>query len=368
GAGARAPGLLSTEADVCESSVFAVIFAANGLPEPLAAACDGPPASARFAGTRATMASIGPNPEPVDISCSDFLISPTRSFEAKSSFEEFPAGLPAGGEAARLRASESLAAFRLRARIAAAAAAGLAATRRETSTTGVFFGAAAGLRCAGLVTEAGLAVLPETDFAFARADASRLAPAARASTGLALLVAPFFAARIVLLARGTARSAKAFFLAAGLAATARFPRAAATAVLVFVPREDLLAARFLAASARAAAARFALNTADGFDAFALAVPGCFALVVLFACLVLDDFMVFLTIAMISVLLFPVPLWRRDSSRRRTNPQPFGNSEFRPGKGAKRNAPKRRSSVHNLAGLTQRDIFGRAGEELLSPHP
>jgi hypothetical protein len=152
------------------------------------------------------------------------LITATRFFEAKSSFEEFPAGLPAGGEGACLRASESLAAFRLRARIAAAAAllaavfwamrvgdstafrtgaAGLAATRRETSMAGVFFAAAAGFPRAGLLPEARLAALP-TAFAFARADAP---PVVRASTGLALRVAPFFAARIVLLARGAARAA-----------------------------------------------------------------------------------------------------------------------------------------------------------------
>src|ERR1700730_5416396 len=170
-AGARAPGLLAMDSGVWESNVFAVISAAKGLPAPLAAACDGPPAAARFARTRATMASVGPKADLVDISCSDFLITGTRPFEAKSSFEEFPAVLPAGGEAACLRASESLAAFRLRARIAAAAAllaavfcavrvgdsmalrpaaAGLAATRRETSMAGVFFAAAAGLPRAGL--------------------------------------------------------------------------------------------------------------------------------------------------------------------------------------------------------------------------
>ena len=119
-------------------------------------------------------------------------------------------GTPAGGAAACLRASESLAAFRLRARIAAAAAllaavfcavrvgdstalrtaaAGLAATRRETSMAGVFFAAAAGFSRAGLLTEARLVVLPETDFAFARGGARRLAPVA--STGLALWVATF---------------------------------------------------------------------------------------------------------------------------------------------------------------------------------
>ena len=91
---------------------------------------------------------------------------------------------------------------------------------------GVFFGAAVGFPRAGLLTEVGLAVLPETDFAFARTDAPRLAPVARASTGLALRVAPFFAARIVLLARGAARAAEAFFLAAGFAATGLFARRA----------------------------------------------------------------------------------------------------------------------------------------------
>jgi hypothetical protein len=48
---------------------------------------------------------------------------------------------------------------------------------------------------------------------------------------------------------------------------------------------------------------------------------------------LDDFMVFLTDAITSALLFPVPLWRRDGSRRRANPQPFGYFEFRPWRGA-----------------------------------
>ncbi|MGC2348318.1 MAG: hypothetical protein WA553_00070, partial [Methylocella sp.] len=97
----------------------------------------------------------------------------------------------------------------------------------------VFFGAVAGFPRAGLLTEAGIAVLPETDFAFARADAPRLA---RASTGLALRVAPFFAARIVLLTR----AAEAFFLAAGFAATGLFARRGTTAVFVFVLCAGLL--------------------------------------------------------------------------------------------------------------------------------
>src|SRR6202011_4184850 len=123
---------------------------------------------------------------------------------------------------------------------------------------------------------------------------------------MALRVAPFFAARTVLLARGTARAAEAFFLAVGFAATRLFARRATTAVFVFVLRPGLVGASFLAASARAAAARLALSTADCFDAFALMVPGFFACLVCFACFVLDDFMVFLTDAITSVLLFPVP--------------------------------------------------------------
>ena len=263
---------------------------------------------------------LGPKQNSVDISCADFLITATRTFEAKSTFE-FPAGLPAGGEATCLRASESLAAFRLRARIAAAAAllaarfsavrvgdstafrtaaAGLAATRRETSMAGVFFAAAAGFPRAGLLPEARLAALP-TAFAFARADAP---PVARTSTGLALRVAPFFAARIVLLARGAARAAEAFFLAAGFAATGLFARRVTTAVFDFVLPENLLAASFLEASARPApAARLALSKVECCDAFAFGVPGCFACFALFACFVLDDFMVFLTDAITSASFF-----------------------------------------------------------------
>jgi hypothetical protein len=267
------------------------------------------------------MASVGPKADPVDISCADFLITAAPSFEAKSIFEESPAGLPAGGEAACLRASESLAAFRLRARIAAAAAllaagfwvvrvgdstalraaaAGLAATRRETSMAAVFFAAAAGFPRAGFLPEARLAGLPETAFEFARADAP---PVARASTGLAIRVAPFFAAPIVLLARGAARAAEAFFLAAGFAATGLFARRVTTAVFDFVLRENLLAASFLEASARPAAARLALSKGECCDTFALGVPGCFACFALFACFVLDDFMVFLTDAITSASFF-----------------------------------------------------------------
>ena len=198
---------------------------------------------------------------------------------------------------------------------------------------GVFCGAPVGFPRAGLLTEVGFAVLPETAFAVVRTDAPRFAPVARASTGLALRAAPFFAARFVSRARGAARAAEAFFLAAAFAATGLIARRLAPAVFVFVLREDLLAASFLEASARAAAARLALSTADCFAAFACGVPGRFVSFVLFARFVLEDFMVFLTDAITSALLFPVPLWRRDGSRRRTNPQPFGYFEFRPWRGA-----------------------------------
>ncbi|HEX3496916.1 MAG TPA: hypothetical protein VHT02_07060, partial [Methylocella sp.] len=157
-----------------------------------------------------------------------------------------------------MRASESLAAFRLRARIAAAAAllaavfcavrvedsrtlvAGLAATRRTTSMAGALCGAPVGFPRAGLLTEVGFAVLPETAFAVARTDAPRFAPVARASSGLALRAAPFFVTRFVSRARGAARAAEAFFLATGFAATGLFGRRLTPAVFVFVLREDLL--------------------------------------------------------------------------------------------------------------------------------
>ncbi len=228
-----------------------------------------------------------------------------------------------------MRASESRAAFCLMARIAAAAtvlaaglpavrvgnstalrtaAAGLATTRRETSTPGVFF--ATTFPPATLLAEAGFTLFPETDFACARAEALRLAPFTRASADLALRAALFFAARIWLLARGVARVVEVFFLAADFA-TAGLTAWPLAAVLVFVFCLELLAACFLAASARAAAIRLALSATACFDVFALGVPGCLAWAVLFACFVLDDFMVFLTDAIKSALLFPVPLWRRD---------------------------------------------------------
>ncbi len=114
---------------------------------------------------------------------------------------------------------------------------------------------------------------------------------------MALRVAPFFAAPIVLLARGAARAAEAFFLAAGFAATGLFARRVTTAVFDFVLPENLLAASFLEASARPAAARLALSKVECCDAFALGVSGCFA------CFVLDDFMVFLTDAITSASFF-----------------------------------------------------------------
>ncbi|MGQ0446055.1 MAG: hypothetical protein ACT4O2_13260 [Beijerinckiaceae bacterium] len=236
------------------------------------------------------MASAGLKAERADVSCSDVLLDANLSFAPKSGFEEGSACLPAGGNGAWLRASESFAAFRLRARIARAAAllaavfccavrtgasmvsrtaaAGLVALRRETAIAGVFCGADAAFPRAGLLPKPGLAVLPMTDLAIAGKDAPRLVPAARASTGFVLRAASFFGARFVPRACGAARAAEAFLLATGFAATGPFARRVAAAIFVFVPREDLLAAASLEARARAAAARLALSIADCFAAFA----------------------------------------------------------------------------------------------------
>lgn len=104
--------------------------------------------------------------------------------------------------------------------------------------------------------------------------------------------------------RVAARAAETFFLAIGFAVASERARApAAEGALDF----DLLlalvaafAARTLTASARAAAAFFALSSADCLDDFVLAVPTCFA------CFALDDFTVFFadTITSCAPLSFP----------------------------------------------------------------
>jgi hypothetical protein len=237
-----------------------------------------------------------------------------------------------------------------------AAVAGLTALRGETLSAGVFFGAAACLPRAGLPVAASLTA--STGYVAT----ARLAAGARASVSFPrrAAAAVFFAALVVEFPDAEARvDAGALVLAAG--EVARELTAAAVFVFVFTFCTDFLvasflvagflltsffaascfvasflAASFLAASTRAAAACLALASAARLDAFAFGfrVRGCFA------CFVSDDFIVFLTDAITSALLFTVPLWRRDGSSTADELSAVRKLGISALEGPKRDAPKR----------------------------
>ena len=223
------------------------------------------------------------------------------------------------------------------------------------------FGAAC-LPCAALPVAASLTA--STGFVAT----ARLAAGARVSFPRRAAATAFFAALAVEFPDAKARvDAGALVLAAG--EVARELTAAAVFVLVFVSTvvfvftfctdflvasflvagflltsflaascfvASFLAASFLAASARAAAACLALASAARLDAFAFGfrVRGCFA------CFVSDDFIVFLTDAITSALLFTVPLWRRDGSSTADELSAVRKLGISALEGPKRDAPKR----------------------------
>lgn len=125
----------------------------------------------------------------------------------------------------------------------------------------------------------------------------------------------------------------ASFLVAGFLLTSFL---AASCFVASFLAASFLAASFLAASARAAAACLALASAARLDAFAFGfrVRGCFA------CFVSDDFIVFLTDAITSALLFTVPLWRRDGSSTADELSAVRKLGISALEGPKRDAPKR----------------------------
>src|SRR5208283_4942376 len=346
--GASATGRFSMGGGALKTSNFAAAFMSKGLPAPAVS-----PVAASFASWRAAFVPACPEAVPRDFFFSDSLITAIRSFDSRDRFAGFTAGRTEGAaDAACLRTSERRATLRLKAANSAAAAplpaagfcaacvsdstvlraavAGLTALRGETLSAGVFFGAAACLPRAGLPVATSLTA--STGFV-AKA---RLAAGARASVSFPLRAAAavFFAVLAVEFPDAEARvDAGALVLAAG--EVARELTAATvfvfvfTVVFVFTFCTDFLVASFLvagflltrflaasflaasllAASTRAAAACLALALAARLDAFAFGfrVRGCFA------CFVSDDFIVFLTDAITSALLFTVPLWRRDGS-------------------------------------------------------
>jgi len=241
-----------------------------------------------------------------------------------------------------------------------AAVAGLTALWGETLSAGVFFGAAACLPRAGLPVAASLTA--STGFVAT----ARLAVGARARVSFPrrAAAAVFFAALVVEFPDAEVRvDAGALVLAAGEVARELTVVAVFVFTVVFVftfctdfltasflvagflltsflaaslLAASLLAASLLAASTRAAAACLALASAARLDAFAFGfrVRGCFA------CFVSDDFIVFLTDAITSALLFTVPLWRRDGSSTADELSAVRKLSISALEGPKRDAPKR----------------------------
>jgi hypothetical protein len=252
-----------------------------------------------------------------DTDLPELLIIVIRSLGGTFRFEEFlDVGLLVEGEFSWPAAIPGEADFRLRESIAAAAAlaaagfcaprfgvptvfpavaASLAAMRRADSVDAVCFARAG--RCLAWVS---LAIcrdaLAETDFKAARSSA---AVVTRGAVLMPRATVPFLTLRP--LARGTARDAETFFLAADFVVDSERARVAvADGAFDFDLRPIFFVERVLTARARAAAVFFALSSAARLDVFALGVPICLA------CFAFDNFTVFFTDAITSALLFSFP--------------------------------------------------------------
>jgi hypothetical protein len=216
------------------------------------------------------------------------------------------------------------------------AAASLTASTGFVATARLAAGARASVsfprRAAAAVFFAVLAV--EFPDAEARVDAGALVLAAgevaRELTATAVFV---FVFTVVFVFTFCTDFLAASFLAAGFLLTSFL---AASCFVASFLAASFLAASLLAASTRAAAACLALASAARLDAFAFGfrVRGCFA------CFVSDDFIVFLTDAITSALLFTVPLWRRDGSSTADGLSAVRKLGISALEGPKRDAPKR----------------------------